>query len=431
MDAPRRKDSLPPSKSLPMINSSGQTKIPRSYSKIFNLQTDPSAINLELASILSIPSKRWEILKGNTSQMKVKGNVGILNHGNTCFLNSAIQCLYHINLLTSYFISDLYLKDMNNLSDTNGVATSYAKLVRHMDSKSVVSGQEFKDEITKHLQYFEGFEMHDAQEFLVNLLDALSEDLNKAFSKMHKVKFNVKEADEDALSPELKARLDWNRYQCIHRSIIFDVFGGQFESRIECSSCHNRTYSFDMFWDISLPLKSKLFGINDLQQSFDAFVAEEEMDYKCSKCKHHKGLKIQRIYKWPIVLVLHLKRFTYFAGWNKNGSEIKFPKDLIVDKWSSDIKHSDKGPTYKLVSIICHYGSLDYGHYIAYCYDDIQGKWLCKNDEEVSDYNIKLHKRTPSFEFRKKKTPSKEDESVKDLGKHAYILIYQQITLPF
>ena len=427
--APARKESLPPSRSLPLLSYNTQTKMPRSYSKIFLKETDPTAIKLELSSILSIPIKRWEILKGskNTHGLSLNGKVGILNHGNTCFLNSVIQCLYNIKSLTIYFISDQYLNDMNTLSDTKGVAKSYAKLVKAMSTQNTVSGLEFKDEICKHLQYFEGFDQQDAQEFLVNLLDALSEDLNRAFSKIHKVKFEVSEKEEDMLVPEMKAKLDWNRYQCIHRSLIFDIFGGQFESRIECTQCKNKTYSFDLFWDVSLPLKSKRFGNNDLNQCLDAFVEDEEMDYKCAKCQNKKANKMQKIYKWPVVLVLHLKRFYYLLGWNKNSSEIKFQKDLVVDKWTSEIPGADSGPKYKLVSAICHYGSLDYGHYIAYCLDEEDEKWYCKNDDEVSEYNFKVHKRTPSFEFRKKKKEIKEEEFVKELGKNAYILIYHQV----
>eukprot|EP00835_Amoeboradix_gromovi_P005989 NODE_631_length_5776_cov_0.697199.p2 type:complete len:432 gc:universal NODE_631_length_5776_cov_0.697199:3444-4739(+) len=426
-EAPKRKESLAPSKSLPSLLNSNMPKMPRSYSKIFIKEMDPSAIKLELSSILSIPVRRWEILNKCKRVPNINGQVGIINSGNTCFLNSGIQCLFHINELTSYFLNDYYKIDMNNSSDTNGVAISYAKLVKTMNTHTVVNAMEFKAEITKHLQYFEGFDMHDAQEFLVNLLDALSEDLNRGFNKMHKVKFEVTEEQEDNLEPHIKAKLDWNRYQCIHRSIIFDIFGGQFESRIECLQCKNKTYSFDMFWDISVPLKSKRLGNNDLLQCLDAFVEDEEMEYKCSKCHYNKASKVQRVYKWPVVLVLHLKRFYYLMGWNKNSSEIKFPRELSVSKWGSSINGADTGPSYKLVSCICHYGNLDYGHYISYCLDTKDNKWYCKNDDEVTEYNFKLHSRTPSFEFRKKKSPVKEEEFVKDLGKNVYILMYHRI----
>jgi ubiquitin C-terminal hydrolase len=48
------------------------------------------------------------------------GLIGLHNLGNTCFLNSPLQCLSHTPLLKEYFLSKAYLRDVNT---TNKLGT--------------------------------------------------------------------------------------------------------------------------------------------------------------------------------------------------------------------------------------------------------------------------------------------------------------------
>ena len=50
------------------------------------------------------------------------------------------------------------------------------------------------------------------------------------------------------------AKQSWATYLKYNDSIITDIFGGQLQSTVECLSCHNRTWCFDPFLDLSVPI---------------------------------------------------------------------------------------------------------------------------------------------------------------------------------
>jgi ubiquitin carboxyl-terminal hydrolase 15 len=65
----------------------------------------------------------------------VPGVCGLSNLGNTCFMNSAIQCMSNVHSLTTYFLSEQWKQDLNvqnPLGMKGEIAVSYAKLIKQM-----------------------------------------------------------------------------------------------------------------------------------------------------------------------------------------------------------------------------------------------------------------------------------------------------------
>lgn len=186
------------------------------------------------------------------------GVVGLENLGNTCYMNSIMQCLSNISLLKEAFLSEAFKNDINmdNVLGYKGkVAKGYFKVVSCMWSGkgNVVRPSGFRKVITKAKPDFEGYEQHDSQEFLSQLLDALHEDLNRIIKKpiTEKVEANgrpdVEVADESLAT--YKARND---------SIVADLFTGLYKSTVTCpiDTCGNVSVTFDPYMIIPLPLQT-------------------------------------------------------------------------------------------------------------------------------------------------------------------------------
>ncbi len=104
--------------------------------------------------------------------------------GNTCFMNSVLQCLSNSPLLTDFILSDTYQSQINRsnpLGWKGRVADEYGALLKELWSGkfTCVSPRAFKDVIGHVQPRFVGYQQHDSSELLNFLLDGLHEDLNR------------------------------------------------------------------------------------------------------------------------------------------------------------------------------------------------------------------------------------------------------------
>ncbi|KAG8932203.1 hypothetical protein FRC01_000125 [Tulasnella sp. 417] len=281
---------------------------------------------------------------------------GLLNTGNTCFINSVLQSLLYTRPLLHI------LRDHLDCPITGYCVVCELRKVAETNFQSNQRGYFNPKNISQKLPLIaKGMRIgrqEDAHEFLRYLIDGCQKICLDRF----KSKDRAKRAEET-----------W-----VHR-----IFGGKTRSRVSCKRCGHNSDTFETCLDLSLDLGQ---GITTVEEALAAFVRPERLGgkgedrYKCEKCKIPVDAEKQfTIESAPQVLTVHLKRFT--GTGRKIGRPIGYSTSLDLAPYVSE---GTEPFTYSLYGIIAHSGSGPHsGHYFAYIKSP-NDRWHEMNDEDVS-----------------------------------------------
>ncbi|ORX41170.1 hypothetical protein BD324DRAFT_613498 [Kockovaella imperatae] len=354
------------------------------------------------------------------------GLTGLKNLGNTCYMNSTIQCLSATFPFTSYFLDGSYKRSINvnnPLGMKGALANAFAELLKAMwkEDYTFLSPVTFRKGIINFAHQFSGTDQHDSQEFLSFVLDGLHEDLNRIKQKPPPIEMTPeREAALETLPPEVASEKEWQIYRRRDDSFIVDLFQGQYRNRLECLTCHKTSTTYDTFMYLSLPVPTNKKHVI-LQELIDEFVSSEMLEkddaWNCPRCKvprtASKTLTLSRL---PPILLIQLKRFYTKDGmfWNKSETPVIYPvnsMDLtrylpshqMTGKEDLDDPRTQNAPfKYDLYGVTNHMGSLSSGHYT--CYVKSSKGWMFCEDSRI--------------------TPARENDVV---SRPAYILFYKRV----
>ncbi|ORZ00519.1 hypothetical protein BCR43DRAFT_540683 [Syncephalastrum racemosum] len=332
------------------------------------------------------------------------GTTGLKNLGNTCYMNSIVQCLSGTIPLARYLISGTFKHHLNknNPLGTGGVLVdSFATLLRIMWSESYnfISPVTFREALTRFAPQFSGTQQQDSQEFLNFLLDGIHEDVNLVHKRPPPPKDDPEEEARFEKLPDWQARsIAWERYLARNASIIVSLFQGQYRSRLTCLTCHQTSTTYNTFMSLSLPIPAR--GSTPpkvtLYQCLDYFVREETLDgddaWHCPRCKKlRRASKALTLSRLPDVLLIHLKRFSYDGPFhNKLETLVQYPtRALDLSPYVPDSMfppNIKERPSFKydLYGVSNHYGSLTGGHYTACVRNGYRGEWHYFDDTRFS-----------------------------------------------
>ncbi|XP_002972625.2 ubiquitin carboxyl-terminal hydrolase 25 [Selaginella moellendorffii] len=283
--------------------------------------------------------------------------LGFKNLGNTCYLNSVLQCLTYTPPLANYCLRGQHSKQCDGANSACPFCMLENRISRSFDIEVPVDAPQ---RIYKYLQtfakHFRAGRQEDAHELLRYAIDACDSAC---------------------------ARLQKRGSKSSDQTVMKEIFGGFLQSQIWCLSCNAVSSKLDSVMDLSLDI----VRTKTLKEAICNFFQPEVLDgnnkYQCEKCKKLSVARKQlSIYQSPNVLVIQLKRFENFLG-GKIDAHVEFEEELKLRSHMS--KNSpDVHPDYSLYAVVVHSGFSQYGgHYYAYVKDP-RGQWYCCNDSFVS-----------------------------------------------
>ncbi|XP_071579598.1 ubiquitin carboxyl-terminal hydrolase 36 isoform X2 [Temnothorax nylanderi] len=270
---------------------------------------------------------------------------GMYNVGNTCYLNSTLQALFHVPALVNWLLSDPHHNSKCELNNGGGecLTCAVAKTLQfsHQKSGGAIKPFYIYNKLKLICRTMVPGQQEDAHEFLRYLL----EGMERAYLTRHKA------TKLDNYSKETTP--------------INQIFGGYIRTEVKCLQCQHVSTTFQHFQDLLVDIRKA----NTLDEALNSYFSREQLDnndYKCEACKRRvPATKQFTLERPPKVLCVQLKRFSFLGG--KISRHIGFKQTIDMGQYLwREPGESPKQLTYKLMSMVTHMGpSVNCGHYTA------------------------------------------------------------------
>jgi ubiquitin carboxyl-terminal hydrolase 36/42 len=319
----------------------------------------------------------WELLKDRGS--------GLINLGNTCFINASLQCLANTPPLVQWFLSNSHHQYCRmKLEKQFCLFCEAERIVKLIHSKNSYSsspsiGPANPNNIARRIKdiskTFRFGRQEDASEFLICLIDKIIEACLRS-----------------SQPPERLRPSSGTSYEqlCHSQTFLHDLFGLVLRSRVICSRCRHTSDTFEVQYTWIVGVRNH----SDLRQSLQQFVCRETLSgenlYRCIKCKQLvPAIKRYTLHKASKILLINFKRFEFGKNSHKLSHLVRYPEHLNVKTYMSEEQHSDdQSLNYRLYAVLVHVGSsMHSGHYYSYVRSP-NNRWYKADDTAMTQCDL-------------------------------------------
>lgn len=343
-------------------------------------------------------------------QFKDKGISGLANLGNTCFMNTILQCLSHCYELNKFLDKGDFKKKLNKKAESL-ILLEWNKLREMLWSENcIISPGGFLSSVQKvakikDKEIFTGFAQNDSCEFLGFIIDcfhtAIQREVNMTIT-------GSPDSDTDRLAQKCYGMMK-NMYKKEYSEFL-NMFYGIQVSKIETENGEylNAVPEPFLMLNLALPDISQQNNAScSITDCFNEYVKVEVLDGDnmiFNEKTNKKEVAKKQVLFWslPDLLIITMKRFSNSA--KKFQCNIDFPLENL-DLSDYVIGYNKFSYTYDLYGVCNHSGTVFGGHYTAFI-KNANNKWYHFNDQiiqEITDKSKLVSPKAYCLFYRKKK----------------------------
>ena len=261
-----------------------------------------------------------------SSDIISNSEIGLINENNFCYMNGILQILFHTKPFIDIFIKEIKEKNILKNQSKYPISTQFFYLINKINlitlspsnERKIISPFYFAQNFFRLSNNFKNGEQDDAERFIRNFLELISNELNNCFS-----------------------------------NLFYGII--QTQTYLQCGDLQS-TQENSEFLDIPIPVPKQNENFVILDYLYSKFLKENKFssNRKCNLC-HKKKIFIEKckLIKFPIILILTIQRLIY-NNYCKSITHIEIPNNISLGN-----------NIYELYAINIHSGSPYYGHYYS------------------------------------------------------------------